>query len=285
MDHKAIKVIEEVCNDFDGNGIFSVGAIGALHAMSRHWKDHLAEGHNPMIISEDIDEMKNYLEVMRAEIMRRMLAPEDVAKKAFVIYSPNESAISDGAGFFNNDLGWVEGMENATRFTADEIAAFNLPIATGEDARWMELIAEGGIELSALHALWEELGDIPVNSADEIDAPFLSFPVGTPREDIWHWFECRNPAFRVGDVMCGNQKRNKYELTLRGFDGGTDETDDRIIAVSSPMGLGALREFLDCMAHSVVDINELSDGYDAIDFRLPEDVAALRARVKAVLSA
>lgn len=73
MQHPAIKVIEGVCNDFDGNGIFSVGAIGALRAMSHHWKDHFAEGHNPTIISDDIDEMKNQLEAMRAEIMRRLL--------------------------------------------------------------------------------------------------------------------------------------------------------------------------------------------------------------------
>ena len=72
MQH-AIQTIEAVCNDFDGNGIFSVGAIGALRAMSHHWKDHLAEGHNPKIISEDIDEMKQQLEVMRAEIMRRLM--------------------------------------------------------------------------------------------------------------------------------------------------------------------------------------------------------------------
>lgn len=143
MDHKAIKVIEEVCNDFDGNGIFSVGAIGALQAMSRHWKDHLAEGHNPKIISEDIDEMKNQLEVMRAEIMRRLAIPEELAE-SFVIYSPNEAAIGDGAGFWNNDTGWVENLESATRFTADQRAAFHLPIATGEDARWMALAVEGG---------------------------------------------------------------------------------------------------------------------------------------------
>lgn len=159
MDHKAIKVIEGVCNDFDGNGIFSVGAIGALRAMSRHWKDHLAEGHNSKIISEDIDEMKNQLEVMRAEIMRRL--------------------------------------------------------------------------------------------AETLD---------------------QKPA-------------NKFELTLRGFSGGTGATDAHIIAVSTHMAEGALLEFLDYTAHPVVSISPLPDSYDAIDFRLPEDVAALRARVKAVLSA
>lgn len=72
-------VVNAVCEDFDGNGIYSVGAIGALRAMSHHWKNHLTESHNPKIISEDIDEMKNQLEVMRAEIMRRLIGSPCVA--------------------------------------------------------------------------------------------------------------------------------------------------------------------------------------------------------------
>lgn len=37
--------------------------------------------------------------------------------------------------------------------------------------------------------LWEYFGDIPINEQEEIDDVFLHFPKGTPREDIWHWFE------------------------------------------------------------------------------------------------
>jgi len=73
MQHPAFKVVQDVCNDFDGNGIYSVGAIGALRAMAHHCKDHLAEGHTPRVISDDIDEMAKQLEVMRAEIMRRIM--------------------------------------------------------------------------------------------------------------------------------------------------------------------------------------------------------------------
>lgn len=68
----ALKIVEDVCHDFDSNGISSVGAGAALRAMANHWKNHLHEGHKPRIISEDIDEMKNQLEVMRAEVMRRV---------------------------------------------------------------------------------------------------------------------------------------------------------------------------------------------------------------------
>lgn len=38
-------------------------------------------------------------------------------------------------------------------------------------------------------ALWQKLGDTPVNDDGELDASFLQFDVGTPREDIWDWFE------------------------------------------------------------------------------------------------
>lgn len=51
--------------------------IDRLYAERTRWKDQeLAEGHSPRIISEDIDEMKNQLEVMRAEIMSRIAAQQ-----------------------------------------------------------------------------------------------------------------------------------------------------------------------------------------------------------------
>ena len=72
----ALRIVEQVCCDFDGNGIYSVGANAALRAMTVHWLDHLKYGHKGKIISQDIDEMKNQLEVMRAEIMRRIFELE-----------------------------------------------------------------------------------------------------------------------------------------------------------------------------------------------------------------
>jgi hypothetical protein len=41
--------------------------------MAQHWKDHLHQGSKPRIISDDIDEVKNLLEIMRAEILRRVV--------------------------------------------------------------------------------------------------------------------------------------------------------------------------------------------------------------------
>ena len=38
--------------------------------------------------------------------------------------------------------------------------------------------------------LWAEFADVPMNGETEcMDAPFMDFPIGTSREDIWHWFD------------------------------------------------------------------------------------------------
>jgi hypothetical protein len=55
-----------------------------------------------------------------------------------------------------------------------------------------------------LKVLWEALGDIPVSGeSDSIGVQFFDFAAGTPREDIWRWFESQTPQFVVGDVMAG----------------------------------------------------------------------------------
>jgi|LakWasM116_HOW13_FD_contig_41_233141_length_2962_multi_16_in_0_out_0_3 hypothetical protein len=54
----------------------------------------------------------------------------------YVIYSPNESAINSGCGFWSNRDGWVN-FGNATFYTDDEAQRFNLPVATGNDAVWL----------------------------------------------------------------------------------------------------------------------------------------------------
>lgn len=44
-----------------------------------------------------------------------------------------------------------------------------------------------------LEDLWAEFGDVPMNPETEcMEQPFLGFPVGTHREDIWHWFDERH---------------------------------------------------------------------------------------------
>jgi hypothetical protein len=45
---------------------------------------------------------------------------------AYLIYSPNEAAISDGAGFWNNELGFTD-LENAQVFSLDEVDPEKMP--------------------------------------------------------------------------------------------------------------------------------------------------------------
>ena len=46
---------------------------------------------------------------------------------------------------------------------------------------------------SELEKLWNQFGDIPMNpDTERIEEPFLGFPAGTDREDIWHWFDERH---------------------------------------------------------------------------------------------
>jgi len=38
--------------------------------------------------------------------------------------------------------------------------------------------------------LWEQLEDIPYDPVkEEIEAPFIHFPAGTSKDEIWHWFD------------------------------------------------------------------------------------------------
>lgn len=44
-----------------------------------------------------------------------------------------------------------------------------------------------------LEQLWGEFTDVPMNpETEEMEEPFLHFPVGTNREEIWHWFDERH---------------------------------------------------------------------------------------------
>ncbi|PND29598.1 hypothetical protein C1I89_31235 [Achromobacter pulmonis] len=59
-----------------------------------------------------------------------------VASDCSVVYSCNESAISDSAGFWPNEFGWVQ-FDQATRFSTEEIGRLQLPTSTGRDARFV----------------------------------------------------------------------------------------------------------------------------------------------------
>lgn len=68
------------------------------------------------------------------------------------------------------------------------------------------------IPLHELYKLWEQLGDIPTDEESNTGAPFLDFPIGTPVQDIWHWFEAQNPDFIAGQVLSGIRKITEEDL-------------------------------------------------------------------------
>lgn len=56
--------------------------------------------------------------------------------QSYVIYSPNEAACNDCAGFWSNTSGWSS-FECATRFSATERDSYPLPASTGNDALYV----------------------------------------------------------------------------------------------------------------------------------------------------
>ncbi|EPL3588640.1 hypothetical protein PIQ52_002006 [Pseudomonas aeruginosa] len=58
------------------------------------------------------------------------------ANDCWVVYSPNESATSDSAGFWSNEFGWVQ-FDQATRFSLEEALYAEIPVAVGRDARFV----------------------------------------------------------------------------------------------------------------------------------------------------
>lgn len=60
----------------------------------------------------------------------------DHCPNAYVIYSPNESACSNGAGFWNNADGWTT-VEGARTFSYTERMTLNLPVSGYDDVRWV----------------------------------------------------------------------------------------------------------------------------------------------------
>lgn len=78
----------------------------------------------------------------------------------------------------------------------------------------------------------------------------------------------------------------KYEMVMPGFNGGTDETDDRVLWIESDLPAADLEAQL--KLHNVMDpatsLSELPEDAD-VDFRLPEQLAELVAHAIPIISA
>lgn len=59
-----------------------------------------------------------------------------------------------------------------------------------------------------LETLWGILGEIPVNDNDELERSFIDFPAGTPKEEVWKWFDDRHSK-GVYVLMYGEEKEDE----------------------------------------------------------------------------
>ena len=57
------------------------------------------------------------------------------------------------------------------------------------------------VKLAKARELWSQLGDTTTDEDGNIDVPFLDFPEGTDREDIWAWFEIEFDVSVAEDLM------------------------------------------------------------------------------------
>ncbi len=60
--------------------------------------------------------------------------------------------------------------------------------------------------------LWDLFTDVPINSDDEIEEKFLSFPAGTNRFTIWGWFYERFPKHVAKKVFPKWYIKNKNNI-------------------------------------------------------------------------
>lgn len=57
------------------------------------------------------------------------------------------------------------------------------------------------MDIAEIQARWDMLGDISIDDNECIEQPFLHFPVGTDRYEIWHWFDKQCPNNLHDDLM------------------------------------------------------------------------------------
>lgn len=87
---------------------------------------------------------------------------------------------------------WVDA--NTNKYRSD----VNTPLEN-EDT-WCEFCEEH-TGLLTLKELWDKFSDVPVNNDDEIEEGFMCFEAGTPKFDVWHWFDERCPKNLHDDLL------------------------------------------------------------------------------------
>ena len=91
----------------------------------------------------------------------------------------------------------------------------------------------------ALEGLWSDFTDVPMNPETEcMEAPFLGFPAGTHREEIWHWFDDRHSR-GVHFLLYGKKldatssTKHQFSPVYGGPRAYTEEEIDLIIALEA----------------------------------------------------
>lgn len=79
----------------------------------------------------------------------------------------------------------IEAIQSIATKRADLCAAHRL-----YDAAMLIPLSDRDTELERL---WDEFADVPMDpETEKMEEPFLHFPAGTDREDIWSWFDERH---------------------------------------------------------------------------------------------
>lgn len=114
-------------------------------------------GLSPFVLTLHVDEKEKFLDVA---------------------FAANPEKASDQ--LFDDRLRAIGGSIDATETTWD-------------DERVLDALKDG----PTIAKLWEALGNVPIDDDGDLVEPFMDFDAGTPREDVWHWFEDVCPDFQV----------------------------------------------------------------------------------------
>lgn len=117
--------------------------------------------------------------------------PEDDA--AALVFDALEQIRNDGA--FDDEYAYYEAYLTERRVTS------NMDTLQKRDAE--------------LERLWAEFEDVPMNpETEEIEAPFLCFPAGTNREEVWEWFDERHSRGVAKLMLVGEPKDREVAQAL-----------------------------------------------------------------------
>ena len=106
------------------------------------------------------------------------------------------------------------GSDEAVQFLIQNMDSFETIIhgnISKPEPKVLASVEEAVFRSNHILDLWEEFGDIPMDPETEcLCAAWNHFPVGTFREEIWHWFE-EEFSISVADLMYGKLRADRDE--------------------------------------------------------------------------